>query len=225
MSVATEPKGQDEARARASEERLRSLGFAAGVDGHLEALRSANMAARAEAAFVIGVRHESRARDGLHEALKDESARVRVEAALALARLGDEEPARSALRGELAGELFQDAPLRAARALALLGDPSGYSRVLDALGSSLPSNRMEAVAVLPAFAPFAGGDIEGKRIDPVGSLIAAAGDDEEIIRRDALGALASYEDERIVPALQRAAGDPATAVRDLARGLLEQRLA
>ncbi len=202
-----QPEARDEARVRSSQERLQTLGFSTDTSGLVAALSSSNMAARAEAAFILGRRNSRAATTALRSALKDESARVRVEAALALARLGRGKLALGVLREELSGEFFADAPLRAARALALLGEPSGFTRVRDALSSPFPSNRLEAVAVLPAFAGFSGQEVDGQVVDVVGSLLEAATDSEEIIRRDALTALSEFGDPRVLPALQRAAAD------------------
>ena len=171
-------------RAEASAARLAAHGYR-GRDGLVRALGDDSTAVRAEAAFVLGEQGAETAPAALERALADESARVRVEAAFALARLGRRDAAVPLLRRELEGALFADAPLRAARALARLGDPSGYPRVLEALRSELPSNRMEAIAVLPDFVPFAGQD----GIDPVGALEAALEDPEELLRRDARAAL------------------------------------
>ena len=144
---------------------------------------------------------------------------MRVEAALALARLDDTGTAMPVLVKELQGQFFADAPLRAARALAVLGDPSGYPRVKEALASELPSNRQEAVAVLPAFLPFQGKTVGSASIDVVGALIEASHDPESLIRRDALLKLAKLNDPRVKETVQAALKDPDKDVRELARGM------
>lgn len=199
-----QPEARDEARVRSSQERLQTLGFSTDTSGLVAALSSSNMAARAEAAFILGRRNSRAATTALRSALKDESARVRVEAALALARLGRGKLALGVLREELSGEFFADAPLRAARALALLGNPSGFVRVREALASPFPSNRLEAVAVLPAFVAFSGQEVDGQIVDVVGCLLEAVADSEEMIRRDALTALSEFSDPRVMDALGRA---------------------
>jgi HEAT repeat protein len=120
---------------------------------------------------------------------------------------------------ELQGQFFADAPLRAARALAVLGDPQGYPRVKEALVSDLPSNRQEAVAVLPAFLAFQGKTVGSTTIDVAGELIEAGHDAESLIRRDALLKLARIEDPRATEALKAALKDPDEQVRELARGM------
>ncbi len=212
---------EDDARAISSRRRLQSLGYGLDASGLAKALRSPEVSVRAEAAFLLGYAADASAADVLQRAVKDDSARVRVEAALALARSGKPEEAKPLLRAELKGELFEDAPLRAARALALLGEPSGYGRVMEALASPFPSNRMEAIAVLPAFLPFAGETIGEHAIDPVGNLIRAASDSEAMLRRDALSAIALTDDPRAIPALQAALKDPDSSVRELAQSLLD----
>ncbi len=214
---------EDERRAEASAERLRALGYDADTqDGLARALSSANMAVRAEAAFLLGVAGDSSAREILLPSLKDSDARVRVEAALALARTGGAREETSAiLLDELRGELFQDAPLRAARALALLGDPAGYERVIEALESDLPSNRMEAIRVLPVFLPFKGRAVEGHVVDVVAALERAAADPEPILRRDALTVLAQVADPRATQLLEAARNDADAGVRELAQQLLQ----
>lgn len=212
---------EDDARAISSRRRLQSLGYALDASGLAKALRSPEVAVRAEAAFLLGYAADSSAAEVLRQSLKDSSARVRVEAALALARSGKPEEAKPFLRAELKGELFEDAPLRAARALALLGEAAGYGRVMEALASPLPSNRMEAIAVLPAFLPFAGQKVGDRTVDPVGNLIRAASDSEAILRRDALSAIVLTDDPRSFPALEIALKDPEPTVRELAQSLLD----
>ena len=192
---------QDLERREASTNLLRGRGFE-GVDGLLRALASEEMPVRAEAAFLLGQLGDKHAVEALQAALNDQSARVRVEAASALARLGEEAKARETLTTELQGAFFEDAPLRAARALALLGEPAGWKRVAEALRSDLPSNRMEAVAVLPAFLP-----LRTAVIDPVAQLIAASKDREEIIRNDAIASLGQIDDPRAAEAIRGAGGD------------------
>jgi len=211
---------EDEFRAAASRERLQNAGYANDVQGLARALHAVDLSTRVEAAFLLGLTGDDAARGVLAGGLADESARVRVEAALALARLGETDQALPLLHQELAGAFFADAPLRAARALALLGDPSGYGRVLEALASPLPSNRMEAIAVLPAFVPYAGRSTpDGQTIDPVEALVRAAGDAEPILRRDALTALADLDDARARETLVAAGSDPDPDVRDFARAV------
>ena len=165
----------------------------------------------------MGLAGDPRARLALEGALEDGEARVRVEAALALARLGWRDRADAVLADELGGEFFRDAPLRAARALALLGDDSGYGRVTDALASALASDRAEAVAALSVFVPLAG---PGGGIDPVGALIAVAfRDPEPIVRGDALTAIAGTGDPRVADALARARRDDDPGVRAIAERL------
>jgi HEAT repeat protein len=199
----TAPDARDDTRAEASTARLRALGHEPDVAGLAALLREGDLAERSEAAFLLGHLGDPAARDALRAALDDGEARVRVEAALALARLGDEEDGRRVLRQELGGQLFRDAPVRAARALALLGDPAGYPRVVDALESPLPSNRMEAIATLPAFLPLAGSSPSAE-IDPVAALARASRDEEPILRQDARAALAAIDDPRAAAALRDA---------------------
>jgi HEAT repeat protein len=168
---------------------------------------------------LLGYRRDADAADALRKSLKDPEARVRVEAALALARLDDIAVAMPVLVKELQGQFFADAPLRAARALAVLGDPSGYPRVKEALKSELPSNRQEAVAVLPTFLAFEGKTVGVTTVNVVGALIEASHDAESLIRRDALLKLARIEDPRATEALRAALKDPDEQVRELARGM------
>lgn len=185
-------RDEDAARASASAGRLAERGYE-DRDGLVRALEDGSVAVRSEAAFLLGQSGDTDALPPLRAALNDDSARVRVEAARALARLGDADEGVPVLRRELSGELFADAPLRAARALALLGEPTGWSRVVEALDSPLPSNRMEAIAALPAFSPFDGREVDGRPIDVRGRLRQATGDSEELLRRDATDALKALE--------------------------------
>lgn len=174
----------DARRAESSAQRLAERGYGNDRAELERALAKGDQAVRAEAAFLLGNAGDSAAADALRAALADESARVRVEAALALARVGDADAALGVLRTELSGEFFADAPLRAARALAVLGDDAGWTRVQEALASPLTSNRMEAIAALPAFAPL-------RRSDVVAALRSARQDPVELLQRDADSALAA----------------------------------
>ena len=187
--MAVRATSDDARRANASVRLLRREGFEADLPGLSRALHADDTAVRAEAAFVLGMQGSRDAVNALRQSLQDPAARVRVEAALALARLGEETLGAETLRAEMKGEFFADAPLRAARGLALLGDASGYERVLEALRSELPSNRMEAVAALPAFAGLPG-------VDPVEALTTASADSEELIRRDAEAALQTLREDQ-----------------------------
>lgn len=220
MATGLFSRPEDEARAASSSRRLGARGFGGDVSNLIEALHADQVAVRAEAAFLLGFFGELAGKEALRKRLDDSSARVRVEAALALARLGDKEEAIPILRTELGGEFFQNAPLRAARALALLGEPTGYGRVMEAMASSFPSNRIEATAVIDAFLPYAGQLVEGKMVDPVAALVQAASDPEEILRRDALSALARTADPRAIPVIEAATQDRESAVQELARRLL-----
>jgi hypothetical protein len=53
--------------------------------------------------------------------------------------------------------------------------------VKEALVSDLPSNRLDAVGVLPAFLPFEGNTVGSTPIDVVGVLIEASHDAEPLI--------------------------------------------
>jgi HEAT repeat protein len=211
---------EDDTRATSSIKRLRTRGYIINASSLLEALQSTVVAVRAEAAFLIGYNKEASALDGLRQSLEDNSARVRVEVALALARLGNVEDAIHLLYQELKGEFFEDAPLRAARALALLNIPLGYSRVMEALVSPYPSNRMEALAVLPAFLCFTGQEVEGQTIDPVEALILATSDSDRTLRRDALAILAETADPRAKMTIETALADSDSEVREFAQRLL-----
>ena len=73
---------------------------------------------------------------------------------------------------------------------------------MDALRSELPSNRMEGIAVLPAFLRYAGCVVGGETVDPVASLIAALTDPEELLRADARAALEALDDPRAKAAIE-----------------------
>lgn len=213
----------DRSRAEASAEILDRAGYGDDPDELLRALGDSDLSVRSEAAFLLGYKRQGDAEPHLRSLLEDASARVRVEAALALARLGHEDTAVPILRMELGGEFFQDAPLRAARALALLGDAGGYPRVMEALASPFPSNRMEAVAALASFLPLTGNTMGAFTVDPVGALIGRMSDDEELIRLDALSTLAELSDPRIEQALIGCLEDSSQRVKDLAEELLASR--
>jgi HEAT repeat protein len=186
----------DESRVASSARQLLARGYEHSLIGLTQALEASDVGVRAEAAFLLGAARDGAAKDALRQHLSDPAARVRVESAMALARLGDHDEAAAVLQAELTGSFFADAPLRAARALALLGDPVGYPRLVEAFASPLPSNRMEAIAVAPAFFPFRGQIVGGEQVDAVALLIDAATDSEAVLRRDALAALVQSGDPR-----------------------------
>ncbi len=192
-------------RAELSADRLSGLGFEAQPAGWRRALAEGDPVVRADAAFLLGEQPDddsaSTTREVLVTALRDIEARIRVEAAYALVRRGLDVSARAVLRQELDGTFFADAPLRAARYLAHLGDARGYPRVIEALASDLPSVRMEAIAVLPDFQPLVGGGSpsgDTVPVDPVSALRGALSDPEPMLRADAQAAL-----DRLTKAEQR----------------------
>lgn len=213
---------EDIERAKSSSHYLQTLGYQPNALSLIQALQSKEEAVRAESAFLLGYNQETFAQEALKQSLKDSSARVRVEAALALARLGKKEEALVVLRTELLGEMFEDAPLRAARSLALLGDPSGHTRVMEALRSTFPSDRMEAIAVISVFLPYKGQVIDGQIIDPIASLSQAVSDPDSLLRRDAIYAIAQIEDPRSRSILENALNDPDPETKESAKHLLEQ---
>jgi len=83
---------EDEIRARGSLGRTEARGSGTDPAGLSKTLLDGKeVAVRAEAAFLLGYLHAGSSTVSLRQALSDESARVRVEATLALARLGDME--------------------------------------------------------------------------------------------------------------------------------------
>lgn len=189
-------------RASASAEALRRNGYQVDLRGLLEGLRKGVIGVRAEAAFLLGqppwgadtpAVDRSALVDALRRALRDEEARVRVEAARALWQVDAAAEVRDLLLAELGGDAFAGAPMRAAKALALMGDPSGWPRVLRSLQSALPSSRLEAVAVLPLFAPFDGLQVDGTVVDARAALHTCRDDPEPLVRAEAERVLASLD--------------------------------
>lgn len=179
-------------RGELSAARLAGQGIPATPQAWRRTLATGDPANQVEAAFLLGEATQGELDpatiDALTAALTSASARIRVEVAYALARHGDAPDARAVLEHELRGAFFADAPVRAAWALAQLGDPRGYPRVIEALHSELPSIRMEAVAVLPEYAALADPHSDPP-IDPVTALTCVLDDPEEMLRADARAAL------------------------------------
>jgi HEAT repeat protein len=173
--------------ASVSRSRLERLGITVDPAELAVALRTGSLAVRVEAAFLLGtgLSHDPAAAAELRRAMTDGDARVRVEAAYWLARTKQERGAHDLLVAELAGAPFADAPIRAAVALARLGDPSGYATVVQQLSSPLPSNRFEAVAALPSFQPHQGRQVRSLVIDLDELLNRAMLDPEEMVRSEA----------------------------------------
>ena len=220
--MSTEKSHRDETRIRSSSFHLQELGFDVDASGLGQALKANDISVRAEAAFLAGAKNLTSMMDLLRQSTHDTEARVRVEAASALAQLGAVEEAIPLLLEELKGDFFEAAPLRAARALADLGEPAGYLRTIEALASEFPSNRMEAIAVLPVFLKFSGQELKGFPIDPIAALAESVEDPEPILRRDALSVLASLDDPRAQKALVTALSDPEETIQQFVKELLEK---
>ena len=175
---------------------LRSEGWSTDRAGLLAALAGGDAAVRSEAAYILGVEGDPESADALDSALGDEEARVRVEAALALWRLGRRDAALAVLLAELDGAFFDDAPLRAAAALATMSDVRGYQRVLAALHADAAAERLEGLIALRAFVPLDGGTLaSGHQIDVRVATEPLRSDPEAVIANEAVLVLARLEGE------------------------------
>ena len=142
---------------------LEANGFDRSTEALLEALGSDLEIFQAAAARALGAGSERRAIAALDRLARDGDApeTVRVQAALALARMG-EPGAHEILVRELEGSPeASPAPLQAAAGLARLGDARGFDIVRSALDSPNRVTAMIAVKQLGGFATFDDIDLEG----------------------------------------------------------------
>jgi len=139
-----------------------------------------------------------------------------VEAAYALARLGEEdgkETLRNALRRPLGAYL---SPVLAAGYLAQLGDPSGFPVIREALGHELLAIRMLACKQLFFFVPYQG------QVDALGLFERALEDRDPTVQGQALAQLRSLRSPATRPMLEKYLKHVEDRyLRDLAREIVE----
>lgn len=191
--------------------------------GLIAALNSRRLHVRAGAALVLGRRGEVSAIPYLNLLLGDRSWRVRVEAAMSLALLGDRS-GMPVLIEALDGDLLAGAPITAASYLAALGDPRGYNVMLKALRSELAGTRLTAALALTNFLPYHGKRIEGRKVDIFVTLKKALKDADPLVRRELLYKVAMLDDPR-APALLSmiSRSDTDERVRQTAQQLLSSK--
>jgi HEAT repeat protein len=161
-----------------SAELLTANGIAGDGDALLEALRAQEGILLAAAAHTAGARGLQAAAPLLRHVAEGEDDDAAVEAAYALARLGDS-AGESLLRGALdrpVGPYLS--PLPAAGYLAQLGDAEGLAAVREGLASDLLAVRMLACTQLAFFLPVAGAEARAL-------LERALADPDPAVRRQA----------------------------------------
>ena len=122
----------------------------------LDALRTKENVLLAAAARASGHHQVEAAKDRLRDVAEGPDDYAGVEAAFALARLGEED-GRSLLRRALERPVGPYlSPVLAAGHLARLGDPSGFPHVREGLGSDLLAVKMLACKQLAVFLPHEG---------------------------------------------------------------------
>jgi len=152
------PGDAEDRRARAL---LEENGYGTDTEALRQTLRSGVGILQAAAARLLGLSGSRAAQDELIRLARDPATEetARVQAAVALARLGDEGAAREVLASILQLPLeASPGPLQAAGALAELGDPQGFSVVEAGLRSDNRVIAMIACKQLPAFVPLDGRD-------------------------------------------------------------------
>ena len=179
---------------------------------------------RADAIKVLGLRGEQASTSALWSlACDDDSAYIRRLAATALARLGDDRGV-VLLRAELAAAQNIYDRLFLARALAGLGDTTGYRDVLDAATSPASTYRIFSAGVL---VQFQGRIIEGEPAvpEPAEVLLSLAEDPEPDVRWVVAAQLPRLVDrgvarDRVAPALELLAEDPDPGIGKVAKWML-----
>jgi HEAT repeat protein len=146
-----------------------------------------------------------------------------VEAAMALARLGDL-AGLPVLVSALEEDILSDAPLTAAKYLAQLGNLRGFGLVQQALQHPLEGVRLHAAVALKYFLPHHGQVAGGQVLDLVEVVQSGLQDPQPQVRGELLYKLAGLQDERVGPLLETlAAADPDEDVRQAAQMLLQER--
>lgn len=205
------------------ENQLAAEGIALSRDGLIDALDDHRLHIRGGAALLLGHREDQRAIPKLRWLLEDDVPAVRVEAAMALARLGDP-LGIPVLVSALEEDILSDAPLTAAKYLAERGDVRGFELVQQALQHPLEGVRLHAAVALKYFLPCHGQVAGGREIDLVEAIRSGLRDPLPQVRGELLYKLAGLEDNRVGPLLAEiAAADPDEDVRQAAQMLLQER--
>ena len=178
-------------------------GIPATEEALLEALRSQSNVLLSAAAHASGSSGLTAAIPLLREVARGPDDYAAVEAAYALARLGDADGAgllRESLQRPLDAYL---SPVLAAGYLARLGDPSGFPVVRKALGSDLLATKMLACKQLFFFLPFQGTeDGPGSFVDALGLFEQALKDQDTTVQGQALAQLRSLRSVETRPLLE-----------------------
>jgi HEAT repeat protein len=188
--------------------------------GLIAALNSPRLHIRAGAAILLGRLGAVSATASLRPLLEDQSATVRVEAAMSLALLGDKTGV-PVLIAALEEDLLTGAPITAASYLAALGDPRGYKVVLEALQSKLAGVRLNGAIALKSFVPYHGKEAGGEKIDLLAILKKELNDPDPMVRQELLYKLAMIDEKNGTDILSRIArSDSDEHVRQTAQQLL-----
>jgi hypothetical protein len=179
---------------------------------------------RAAAAHMFGAQRLAAGAASLRQALTATDDSVAVEAAYALARLGDQ-------HGNAALVTFLDrpvppylGPLFAAGYLAQLGDPRGFTMVVHALGLEAPDARMLACKQLFFFMPMHGKpDASGAIMDVAAQFERMLTHPDPSLQWQALAQLRETRVPAFVDAIRRYVSCAATpACRGAAQALLDR---
>jgi hypothetical protein len=196
-------RGPGDAEDRRARALLEDNGYGTDTEALRQTLQSGVGILQAAAARLLGVGGSRVARDDLLRLARDPAAEetARVQAAVALARLDDEDAAREVLTSILRLPLeASPGPLQAAGALAELGDPQGFPVVEAGLRSDNRVIAMIACKQLPAFVPFDGRD----GVDVYRAFAAALSHPEDNVATEARSQLEALGTERAQNLLQRA---------------------
>jgi hypothetical protein len=209
-----------------SRELLRLNGVALNPDSLIELLASpeSEPILRAAAAHTAGAERVAAAVPALRQALAAADDVTAVEAAYALARLGDGE-GRAALVAAVARPAeFELGPLFAAGYLAQSGDPRGFPAIVRALEGDAPARRMLACKQLHFFMPFQGRfGPTGEVVDVVGAFRQALAHSDTALHWQALVQLRETSDPAFVELVRcYAVRAPDAALASLARSILDR---
>jgi HEAT repeat protein len=198
-------------------------GIPATGEALLEALRTQSNVLLSAAAHASGSNGVKAAIPRLRELTRGPDDYAAVEAAYALARLGEpdgEELLREALQRPLGAYL---SPVLAAGYLAQLNDPSGFPVVREALGSDLLATKMLACKQLFFFVPFQGvADGHGSLVDALGLFEQALEDEDSTVQGQALAQLRSMRSAETRPLLENYLGRVESPyLKELAREIVE----
>lgn len=194
---------------------LQTQGFDISDENLVKLLEHETLTVREYAATILGQRKVLAAISALQQRAKEDPApSVRVEAAIALGKMGDRS-GMDTLRNALTLKEWFELPMIAAGALAVLGEPTGYPVVKEGLKDERKHFRFRALTELPNFFAFSGKTEQGVEIQPEKEIFALlTSDPDPFIRENAAYLLGNVLTAEKAPKLAEVKADSPESVRN-----------